>query len=137
MLYPASICARRDPVSLVRRFGGDFANSTRGYPAVNLWHSQDRVAVTAEVPGLDPADIDISVKDNVLVFSGERKADSAPDKAVWRQRERNFGKFSRAVRIPFNVDPEQTEARVKNGVLEVILHRREEDRPHRITVKAA
>ncbi|MCY4199063.1 MAG: Hsp20/alpha crystallin family protein [Gammaproteobacteria bacterium] len=137
MLYPASTFLRRDPFSLVRRFHGDFANGTRGYPFVNLWHSQDRVAITAEVPGVDPADIDISVKDNLLVFSGERKADTMPEKTLWHQRERNFGKFSRAVRIPFNLDPDKTEARVRNGVLEVVVHRREEDKPRRIEVKAA
>ncbi|MCY4041311.1 MAG: Hsp20/alpha crystallin family protein [Gammaproteobacteria bacterium] len=137
MLYPASTFFRRDPFSLVRRFGGDFASAARGYPSVNLWHSQDRVAIRAEVPGVDPADIDISVKDNVLVFSGERKTQTTPEKAVWHKRERNFGKFSRAVRIPFNLDPDKTEARVRNGVLEVVVHRREEDKPRRIEVKAA
>ena len=137
MMYPASTIFRRDPFSCVRRLGGDFGMGARGERAVNLWQSQDRVAITAEVPGVDPGDIDISVKDNVLVISGERKADSASEKTVWHQSERSFGKFRRAVRIPFNLDPDKTEARVKNGVLEVIVHRREEDKPRRITVKAA
>ena len=137
MLYPASRFLRRDPFALARRFRGDYAQGACGYPAVNLWHSQDTAAITAEVPGVEPGDIDISVKDNVLAFSGERKAESPGDKAVWHQRERTSGRFSRAIRVPFNVDPEKTEARVRNGVLEVVLHRREEDKPRRIQVNAA
>ena len=72
-----------------------------------------------------------------MAFSGERKAESLGEKAVWHQRERASGRFSRAIRVPFNVDPEKTEAHVRNGVLEVVLHRREEDKPRRIQVNAA
>ncbi len=137
MLYPASTLLRSGPLSLVRPTVGEFARENRAVPAVNIWQSQDTITITAEVPGVEPKDIDISVKDNVLTFAGERKPEDLAEKAVWRQRERAFGDFGRAIRVPFNVDPEKTEASVTNGVLEITLHRREEDKPRRIEVKAA
>ena len=137
MLYPASTILCREPLARARRLASDITESARGFLPVNVWYAQDRVTISAEVPGVEPEDIDISAKQNVLVFSGERKAVKTPDEAVWHQRERTFGKFSRALRIPFNVDPDKTEAEIRNGVLEIVVHRREEDKPHRITLKAA
>lgn len=137
MLYPASTLLRRDPLALVRPSVGDLVRETRAFPAINIWQSQDTLTITAEVPGVDPKDMDLSVKDNVLTLSGKREAEDLGEKVVWRQRERTFGSFGRAIRAPFNVDPEKTEASVTNGVLEITLHRREEDKPRRIEVKAA
>jgi HSP20 family protein len=143
MLYPASTFLRRDPFEVMRRMTEDFdrmqygAPRSRGYPAVNVWQGTDAAAVTAELPGVEPENIEISLKDNVLSLSGERKPPAFSDEVVWHQRERAFGKFSRAVRLPFAVDPEKVEARAENGVLQIMLHRREEDKPRRIKVKAA
>lgn len=141
MLYPASTFLRRDPFGPARRFNEfDRAffgpTATRGYPAVNVWHGPEAAAVTAELPGVEADDIDISVKNDVLTLSGERKRPATPDEATWHQRERAFGRFSRSIRIPFRVDPDNIEARLENGVLQVAVHRREEDKPRRIEVKA-
>ncbi len=137
MLYPVTPLSRQDACSLVRRVGDDVINAPLRYPAVNLWQAEDAVTISADVPGVEPSDIDISVKENVVTFSGERKAVNNDEALVWHQRERAFGKFSRAFRMPFNLDPDKTEARVSNGVLEITLHRRDEDKPRRIEVKAA
>ena len=137
MLFPASTLLRHNPFAMVRRIGGDFTQGSQRFPAINLWQSEDSATITAELPGVEAGDIDISVKDNTLAFSGERKPVEVDDKARWHRRERAWGKFSRAVRVPFNVDPDKTEARMNNGVLEVTVHRREEDKPQRIQVQAA
>ena len=137
MLYPVSSLFRQDPCTLVRRSGDDLINTSLHYLAVNLWRSEDTVTISADVPGVEPGDIDISVKDSVVTFSGERKVAVADESVVWHRRERTFGKFSRAFRMPFQLDPDKTEARVSNGVLEITLHRRDEDKPRRIEVKAA
>ena len=139
MLFPASTLTllRRDPFAMVRRIGGDFMEGSQRFPAINLWQSEDSATITAELPGVEAGDIDISVKDDLLAFSGERRSEEVDDKARWHRRERAWGKFSRAVRVPFNVDPDRTEARMNNGVLEVTVHRREEDKPQRIQVQAA
>jgi len=68
---------------------------------VNVWQGPEAVAIAAELPGIEPGDIEISVKDNVLTLSGERKAPEVPDGARWHRNERGFGRFSRTIRLPF------------------------------------
>lgn len=133
-----------DPYALMRRLQQDLGRSFqpmqpvagRGFPAVNIWQGPDSTAVTAELPGVDPADIDIQVKEDLLTIAGERKA-PGEDGQTWHRRERAFGRFSRVVRLPYRVDPAKVEARLENGVLQIELHRPDEDRPRRIEIKAA
>ena len=74
MLFPASTLLRHNPFAMVRRIGGDFMEGSQRFPAINLWQSEDSATITAELPGVEAGDIDISVKDNTLLaFSGERK----------------------------------------------------------------
>ena len=143
MLHPASSFLRADPFEAMRRMTEDFdrafvgAGAARAYPAVNVWEGSEALAVTAELPGADPDDIEISVKDDVLTLAGERKPPEAGGNAAWRRRERGFGRFSRSVRLPYRVNPDNVEARMADGVLRVVLHKREEDKPRRIEVRTA
>lgn len=137
MLYQSARILRRDPFAVLRRLSSEVTQDTPAFPAINFWHSEDSAAITAELPGIQAEDVDISVKDNLVALKGERKPLDIDQKAVWRRRERAFGKFSRAVRIPFNVDPEKTKASMVNGVLQILLHRRDEDKPRRIEVKVS
>ena len=133
-----------DPFALMRRLQQDMQRSWqpapaaggRVFPAVNIWQGTDSTAVTAELPGVDPADIDIQVKEDLLTISGERKA-PAEDGRTWHRRERSHGRFSRVVRLPYRVDPDKVDARFENGVLQIELHRPDEDKPRRIEIKAA
>jgi HSP20 family protein len=139
MLYPSTYIA--DPFALMRRMSRDFDRSfggqTAAFPAVNVWQNEEAVVITAELPGIDPSDIDITVKNNVLTLAGERRAPEVGEDAVWHRRERGFGRFSRAIRLPFPARDEQVEARFANGVLRVAVSRPEEDKPRRIEIKAA
>ena len=107
------------------------------FPAVNVWQGPEAVAVTAELPGIEPGDIEISVKDNVLTLSGERKAPEVPDGARWHRNERVYGRFSRAIRLPFVASDDKVEARMANGVLWIVISRPEETKPKKIEIKAA
>jgi HSP20 family protein len=121
-----------------RAFAPVMSNTGRAtFPAVNMWQGEQSIALTTELPGVAPADIEISAKDDVLTISGERKVPEVGDRAVWHLRERPFGKFTRTIELPFRVDADKIEARFHNGVLEIELQRPEEDRPRRIAVKAA
>ena len=104
---------------------------------MNVWQGDEAVAITAELPGVDPADIDISVKENVLTLSGERKAPEIPEGGRWHRNERGFGKFARSVRLPFVAAEDKVEARMTNGVLRIVIGRPEEDKPRKIEIKAA
>lgn len=142
MLYP-TYARRSDPFALMRSMLRDFERTSPGratqpvFPAVNVWQGDEAVAITAELPGVDPADIDISVKDNVLTLSGERKAPEISEGARWHRNERGFGKFARSVRLPFVAAEDKVEARMTNGVLRIVIGRPEEDKPRKIEIKAA
>ncbi|MCX7677145.1 MAG: Hsp20/alpha crystallin family protein [Alteraurantiacibacter sp.] len=134
-LYPA------DPFALMRRLSDSLdriaLGRVRAFPAINIWQNAEAAAITAELPGVEPGDIDIEVKDNILTLSGERKPPAHPEGATWHRRERAFGRFTRAIRLPFRVDPEKVEARFADGVLRIAVARPEEDKPRRIAIKAA
>ncbi|WP_227272059.1 Hsp20/alpha crystallin family protein [Roseobacter weihaiensis] len=142
MYYP-TYTRRSDPFGMMRSMLRDVnrfipTNSDQSvFPAVNVWQGDDAVAVTAELPGIDPSDIDISVKDNVLTISGERKAPDVPDAARWHRNERRFGKFTRAIRLPFAASDDKVEARMTAGVLRIVVGRPDEDKPRKIEIKAA
>lgn len=140
MLTP-TLLYRADPFALMRRIAEDFDRMAFGaapaFPALNVWEGEAAAAITAELPGVDPADIDISVKDDVLTISGQRRAPELPEGAVWHRQERAFGRFTRAVRLPFRVDPDRVEARLTDGVLRIALVRPEADRPRKIEIRAA
>ena len=142
MFYP-TYTRRSDPFDLMRSMLRDFdrdmpaVGSEAVFPAVNIWQGEEAVAVTAELAGVEPADIDITVKDNVLTLSGERRAPEVPEDAVWHRNERGYGKFTRAVRLPFAATEDKVEARMTNGVLHIVVGRPEADKPRKIEIKAA
>ncbi|PRY22529.1 HSP20 family protein [Aliiruegeria haliotis] len=144
MLTPASSYFRHDPFAEWGRLARGMsraipqaATGTRTFPAVNVWRDGDMTVLTTELPGVEPDDIEITVKDTLFTLSGERKTPQAPEGAHWHLRERSYGKFSRALQLPYPVDPDKVEARFSDGILQVALHRPEEDKPRRIEIKAA
>lgn len=142
MLYP-TYASRSDPFAMMRSMmrGADRFSPSRMaqpvFPAVNIWQGEDAVAITAELPGVDPADIDISVKDNMLTITGERKAPQVPEGARWHRNERGYGKFSRTIQLPYPASNDNIEARMTNGVLRIVVGRPEEDKPKKIEIRAA
>ncbi|MDP3294999.1 MAG: Hsp20/alpha crystallin family protein [Nevskia sp.] len=103
-------------------------------PAVDIEEYGDRFVLHADVPGMDPASIEVTLEKGVLTLSGSRDklADSA---AVERRRvERASGRFHRRFSLPDTVDAEAVSARGSNGVLEVVIPKRPASQPRRIAV---
>jgi HSP20 family protein len=107
------------------------------YPALNAWVNDEGLMVTAEVPGVNPEDIEITILDDTLTLSGSRNTDELPDGAEFKRRERGSGEFSRSIELPFRVDGDAVEAHFNNGVLQITLPRVPEEKPRKITVKSA
>lgn len=133
-----------DPFAEMRRLQAEmnqlFDNTStlspaRVYPPVNLWLGDNSVAVTAELPGVSADDVDLTIREDTLTIRGERRP--IDEQVGWHRRERPCGTFSRTVGLPFRVDPDQVQARFKNGVLEVELQRPEADRPRKITINGS
>jgi len=110
--------------------------SAPSYPAINIWTNEDGQLISAEMPGVHPADIDIDVTGDALSISGERKPDEVAKEANYHRRERTYGSFSRTIQLPFMVDTSKVEANFKNGVLMISMPRAEADKPKKITIKS-
>ena len=104
---------------------------------MNVWTDENNAVVTAELPGVSPEDIDISVENDTLTVRGSRKPEEHEEGTTFHRRELRFGNFCRSFRLPFDVESEQVEAKFKNGVLNISLPRAEADKPKKIAVKAA
>jgi len=117
--------------------GYDSGTAMSRFPALNVWGNEENVVVTAELPGLQPDDLDISVVNNQLTIKGERKSDKPSENAVCHRCERDTGRFVRTVRLPFTVESSKVSARYENGVLTIYLPRHEATKPKRIEIKAS
>ena len=100
-------------------------------PRMNVVDGEHDVQVTAELPGLDEKDIEVTLADGVLAIRGERAKESedSPDDGRYRLRERRFGAFERALRIDVPVEEDAVRASFANGVLRVVLPKTEEAKP--------
>jgi HSP20 family protein len=107
------------------------------YPLVNLSEDADHIYVQAELPGVDPQDLDITLKDQNLVLRGERKIPAEEKNVNYHRRERESGFFRRVLRLPAPVDANKVQATCQDGVLTITLAKPEEVKPRQISVKGA
>jgi HSP20 family protein len=104
-------------------------------PPVSVFEDAEKLYVEVDLPGLKLEDIRIEITEgNVLTIEGERKLPEVP-KGIWHRQERGFGKFARALELPYPVEMGQVEARFEQGVLFITLPRAEAAKPKRIVVK--
>ena len=104
------------------------------FPMINLTEDRDNYYLRAELPGMKAEDIDIQILQRSLTISGERKIASEGEKVRYHRREREAGKFSRAIGLPGDVDSEKIDANMANGLLTVVLPKAESARPRQITI---
>ena len=107
------------------------------FPALNMTENEDTLYITAELPGINPKEIDISATANSIVLRGERKESSASKEVNYHQREREFGTFRRVIDLPTKIDTEKINASYKNGILTVALPKAEEVKPKQIQIKTS
>lgn len=110
--------------------------ATREFPPVNLLTGEDHLILTTEVPGIDPQQLDITVTGDTITLRGGRAAEELKDGQGYHRQERPYGQFVRTVQLPYEVDPEKTEARYEKGVLSVKLVRPEQLKLKKVVVKA-
>jgi HSP20 family protein len=120
-----------------RMFEGAGRRGRTDMPALNVWRKQDGTVVTAELPGVDPKGLDISVQGNTLVLRGSREPDEVQEGETYHRQERGYGQFVRSLRLPHQVDAGKVEATYRKGILRVTLPMAEADKPKQITVASA
>ncbi len=92
-----------------------------GAPAINVAETKDAFEVTAELPGVDEKDIEVSLDDNQLVISGEKKVESKKEEKDWHVEERSYGAFYRSVSLPFEPEDGAIDAHFDKGVLHLTI----------------
>ncbi len=104
-------------------------------PAMDISETADAYIVRAEVPGVKPEDLEVTVQDKLLTIRGKREGFAEQKGETYHLVERAYGEFTRSLLLPTDVKTEAIEASYKNGVLEVRLPKSEESKPRRIEVK--
>jgi HSP20 family protein len=106
-------------------------------PAVDIYEQGTDIVLKAELPGVDPKDVDIRLENNVLSLRGQRKLESEVKRENYHRVERSYGTFSRSFTLPTVVDQASIKAEFKDGLLRLTLPKREEAKPKQIQIQVA
>jgi HSP20 family protein len=104
-------------------------------PVVDVAETESDIIVKAEIPGIDPNDIDISITGDILTLKGEKKEEKENTGKCYHRVESSYGSFKRAINLPVSVDVDKVKAEGKNGLLEITLPKKEESKTKKINVK--
>lgn len=105
-------------------------------PSVDIYETKDAICVRAELPGVEKDAVSVAVKEGVLTLRGERKFEKEVEEENYHRIEREYGTFHRSFTLPSSVDEEKVTARMKDGVLEVNLPKKEQAKPKQIEIAA-
>lgn len=103
------------------------------YPPIDIIDQTDRILIKAELPGVDKDSLDLSILDNTLTISGEKKLPG--ENLSYVRHERPHGRFRRHIDLPYSVATDKVEAKYKDGILTVILPKAEEAKPRKINIE--
>jgi len=138
---------RYEPWSLLNQLHREMDNMIRGggdesalatsdwHPSVDIKEEADAYLIYADIPGVDPKDIEVHMEHGVLTIRGERKAETTEERDNFRRVERVRGSFYRRFSLPDTADAEKITARSEHGVLEVRIPKQEKVQPRRIAVE--
>jgi len=120
-----------------RRGHEEEGSLTSWTPIVDICEDNESVRITAELPGMEQNDVKLAVKDGVLSIRGEREFKDEQKKKDYYRIERSYGSFARSFTLPNMVDYEKIHASMKNGVLEILIPKKEEAKPKEIEIKVS
>ncbi len=104
-------------------------------PALDVTETKDNLVVKAELPGVDPKDVEITLSGNVLSIKGEKKQEKEEKDEDYHLVERRYGSFVRTIRLPVEVAEDKIEASYKNGILKIVLPKSEKAKKKEIKIK--
>jgi HSP20 family protein len=124
---------------LNRMFGEGFnrqeeSNLTTWAPAVDILETEHELVVKADLPDIDPKELDIRVENNILTIRGERRFEKQVNEKNYLRVERSYGSFARSFSLANTVNSEAIKADYQNGVLTLVIPKREEAKPKQIKV---
>lgn len=118
-----------------RLFSNVGQKSAQEYPAVNIWEKDGVFVITAELPGIDPEKIDISVAGELVTIAGAASKENFTRGETFLRQERSIGNFKRSLQLPFQIDAQAVDAKYERGILLLTLTRMKEDLPKKIQIK--
>ncbi len=104
------------------------------FPAMDIVEDEQNIIIKVDVPGMSQKDISVEIHDDVLIIKGEKKVEEEIKEKNYHVSERRYGSFIRQITLPDYVEPEKTKAKVKDGVLTIVIPKREEVKPKKISV---
>jgi len=131
---------QRDVDRLFNKFGGGATtevSSSFWRPAVDIRETKDFFILHADLPGMRKEEIKIDLQDNVLTISGERNLEKKEENEKYHTLERNYGKYSRSINIPKGVTQNQIKASFRDGVLEVLVPKVQQQQPEPFKINVA
>jgi len=106
-------------------------------PSVDIFETENEVVIKAELPGMEAKDIDIKLENNVLMLRGDRRFEKETKNENYHRVERSYGNFTRSFSLPAFVDDSNVRAEYKNGLLRIVLPKKEQARSKEIKIAAA
>jgi HSP20 family protein len=106
-------------------------------PAVDICENENNIVLKAELPGVDPKDVEVRVEDNTLYLKGERKFEKDTKEENYHRIERSYGSFARSFALPNSIDGEKVAAEYQDGLLTLTLPKREEAKPKTIKINVS
>mgnify|MGYP001554129831 CR=1 FL=1 len=103
-------------------------------PAVDIKEADDAFLIVADIPGVDPKDIEVHMDNGVLTIKGEKESEQKDEREGYKRVERSYGSFYRRFSLPDTADPEKISAKSNHGVLEVRIGKQERVQPRKIAV---
>jgi HSP20 family protein len=114
---------------------GETELSTRSWaPPVDIYETEDAIVLKAELPGVDPKDVEVRVEDNTLYLKGERKFEKEVKEQNYHRVERSYGSFARSFSLPNSISADKVKAEFKDGLLTLTMPKREEAKPKTIKI---
>ena len=112
-------------------------STTEWNPSVDIFENDSDLVVKVEVPGMNAKDFDLRIENNVLMLKGERKFEKETKDENYHRVEREYGSFSRSFALPTAVKEDKVTAEYKDGILKIVLPKKEEVKPKSIKIEAA
>ena len=114
---------------------GDGETSTRTWaPPVDIYENENDIVLKAELPGVEPKDVEVKVEDNTHYLKGERKFEKETKEENYHRVERSYGSFARSFSLPNSINAEKVKADYRDGLLTLTLPKREEAKPRTIKI---
>ncbi len=120
-----------------RAFGESELGTQSWTPAVDIYETEHNLVLKAELPGVDPKDVEARVEDGTLYLKGERKFEKEVKEENFHRVERSYGSFVRSFTLPGSVDAEKVSAEYKDGILTLTMPKKEEAKPKTIKIQAS